>query len=247
MHRFTGTVYLRDDPETVLDANVVIDANTIAVEADGTEIGSWPRKDVAVEGVGNEVHLTADGETLVLDVEGEDFLLDLLDAGRGSSQANRRRNRESKRWEAERLSSRFSLVNLKEQALAEGADPIDRRLAILMGSAAVAILVGAALNWGPFRIFDPSSFPIARVLAAVGGLAGLLAVYLAYYDRSRFTGSAVAAAAGFVTFAVAYIYVRSAHLGFGFVLALVGSQLLTVVGVIGVLGSRSPNSNEQPE
>ena len=52
---------------------------------------------------------------------------------------------------------------------------------------------------------DPGSFPIGRLLAGFGGLGGVLALYLAYFDRSRITGSAAAIAAGVVTFSVVYL------------------------------------------
>jgi hypothetical protein len=115
-----------------------------------------------------------------------------------------------------------------------------------MGAAAILILAGAALTWGPFRLMDPGSFPIGRLLAGFGGLGGLLALYLAYFDRSRVTGSAAAIAAGIVTFCIVYLYARAARLGIGFLLVLVGSQTLVAVGVLGLFG-RDDDTEEVDE
>lgn len=239
MQRFTGTAYLLDDPKSVFDAEVDLDLNSIAVKADGTEIGRWKQTDIAVAKSNDLVHMTADGETLVLDLESRDFFLDMLAVEEPQPERARRRRAPSYKPEGR---SRFSLADIKTQMLAETADRIDRRLAIAMGAAAAAILLGAALTWGPFRILDPGSFPIGRLLAAFGALGGFLAVYLAYFDRSRVTGSAAAIAAGIVTFCVAYIYARAARLGFGFMLALLGSQALVAAGVAGI--RRSPGQDD---
>ena len=239
---FSGNAYLLNDPDTVFAAQVKVDLNRITINTDGTEIGSWRHDEVTITDVKDHIHLTADGETLVIDMDGRDFFLDLLGIAPSEQTRSRRRRRENKEWEAERQPATFSIANLKERALADSADPLDRRLAILMGGAAIVMLVGAALTWGPYRLLDPGSFPISRLLAGFGGLGGLLALYLAYFDRSRFTGSAAAVAAGVVSFAIVYLYARSARLGVGCVLVLIGSQLLTVVGVIGIFGRRTPSS-----
>ena len=75
---FSGTAFLQSDPDTVFTARVRVDLNRISIDADGTEIGSWRHDAVAVSPVKDKVHLTADGETLVIDLEGQEFFLDLL-------------------------------------------------------------------------------------------------------------------------------------------------------------------------
>ena len=234
MHDFYGTVFLINEPDSVLDAKVTVDLNRVVIQADGTEIGAWRHADVEVKTVKGQVLLNADDETLVLELEGQDFFLDLL--GVKDAEPTSRRRRKAKTDYSKERKAPLSLANVKEMALDAGADQVDRRLAIAMTVAALAILAGAALTWGPFRLLDPGSFPIGRLLAAFGGFGGLLAVYLAYFDRSRVTGSAAAVAAGIVTFVIIYLYARSARLGIGFVLALLGSQALVTVGVLGMMG-----------
>ena len=107
------------------------------------------------------------------------------------------------------------------------------------------ILGGAALTWGPFRLMDPGSFPIARLLAGFGGLGAILAVYLGHFDRNRVAGSAAAIAAGVVTFCIVSLYARSARLGIGFILALLGSQALVAAGVLGM--RQSPEDTEEDD
>jgi hypothetical protein len=240
VQRFTGTAYLLEDPDSVFAAEVDLDLNRITVKADGTEIGSWKQAEILVAKAKDRVHLTADGETLVLDLEGRDFFLDMVDNQEPRPTGSRRR----RATETEHRKP-FSLADIKTQMLEERADQIDRRLALLMLVAAAAILFGAALTWGPFRILDPGGFPTGRLLAAFGGLGGLLAVYLAYVDRSRVTGAAAAIAAGTVTFCIMYLYARAAGLGVGFVLAFLGSQALTTAGVVAMLRrSSSGNAKE---
>ncbi len=244
MHDFYGTVFLINEPDTVLDAKVTVDLNRIVIQADGTEIGAWRHADVDVKQVKGQIRLKADGETLVLKLEGQDFFLDLL--GVEEPEPSSRRRKAKPDYSKERRSP-LSLANVKEMALDAGADQIERRLAIAMAVAALAILGGAALTWGPFRLMDPGSFPIGRMLAAFGGLGGLLAVYLAYFDRSRATGSAAAVAAGIVTFVIVYLYARSARLGIGFVVVLLGSQALVTVGVLGLMGRDISSDDDREE
>lgn len=241
VHEFPGTMYLLTDPETILDARVKVDLTRITVIADGTEIGTWRHEEVKFKKVDGVIHLAADEETLVLDLEGRDFLLDLLGVGDPEPRKSRKKHTATHRYESGGRNS-FSLADLRTQMIEETSSRLDRRLAILMGAAATAILLGAALGWGPFRILEPGSFPIGRLLAAVGGLGGLLALYLAYFDRSRVTGSAAAIASGGVTFAIMYIYARAARLGIGFILALLGAQALVAVGVVGML--RRPSDDD---
>ncbi len=248
MQRFTGSAYLIDDPDSVFTAEVDLDLNRITVKADGTEIGSWKQADVTVARTKDRVHLTADGDTLVLDLEARDFFLDMFNVDEAQPTKRRRRRAAAPDYEAEGRKP-FSLADVKTQMLEDTADQIDQRVAGLMAAAAVAVLLGAALTWGPFRLLDPGSFPIGRILAAFGGLGGLVGVYLAYFDRSRVTGSAAAIAAGLVTFCILYLYARAAHLGIGFVLALLGSQALIAAGVVGMLrrSSSDDSSADDPE
>lgn len=245
MHDFHGTVFLLDDPNSVLDAKVTVDLNRIVIKTDDTEIGSWRHSDMEIKPVKDRIHLIADGETLVLKLEGQDFFQDLLGVSEPQPKKSRRHRRESVDYDAERRTT-FSLANLKEQALADSADPVDKRVAIAIGLAAAAILAGAALTWGPFRLMEPGSFPIGRVLAAFGGLGGLVGLYLAYFDRSRISGSAAAISAGIVTFCVILAYTRAARLGVGFALTLLGSQALIAAGVAGMMrpGDREEADDE---
>jgi hypothetical protein len=241
VNEFAGNTYLLDDPDTVLDARVKVDLSNITVMADGTEIGKWKHDEVKASRVGNLIHLRANGETLVIAVDDPSFLLDLLGVETPPEPTGRRRRRKSNEYEQPGRNA-FSLANLKNEIIEEQTTRLDRRLAVLMAVAAAAILLGAALSWGPFRILDPGGFPIGRLLAAFGGLGGLVGLYLAYFDRSRVTGSAAAIAAGVVTFAVMYIYARSARLGIGFMLAMLGAQGLVAAGVLGMV--RRPADDE---
>ena len=246
MHDFYGTVFLRDDPDSVLDAKVIVDLNRIVIKADGAEIGSWRHADVKVKRVKEQIFLEADGEMLVLELDGREFFLDLLGVSDTNTKKSRRSRRRDAEYEAEKKPG-FSIAELKDRALEDTADPIDRRLAIAMGAASLFILLGAALTWGPFRLMDPGSFPIGRLLAGFGGLGGVLALYLAYFDRSRITGSAAAIAAGVVTFSSVYLYSRSARLGIGFMLALLGSQALVTVGFLGLMNRGASNDEDFAE
>ena len=76
MQDFTGKLYLQEDPDTVLDAKVTVDLNEVTVYGDSTEIGSWRHADVIIRPIRDEIYLTADGETLVLQLHGSDFFLD---------------------------------------------------------------------------------------------------------------------------------------------------------------------------
>lgn len=234
MQDFSGKLYLQDDPDTILDAKVTVDLNEVTVFGDNTEIGSWRHADVIIRPIREEIYLTADGETLVLQLDGSDFFLDLLGVEKESKRKSRRRRREETSFEAEKLAP-MSLADPKAAAREATADRVDKRVAIAMAVASVVLLVGAALTWGPFRLFEPGSFPIARLLAGFGGLGGLLALYLAYFDRSRTQGAAAAIAAGFVTFCIIFLYMRAARLGIGFILALLGAQALITAGVLGMM------------
>ncbi len=244
MHDFYGTVHLPNEPDSTLDAKVSVDLNRVIIQADDSEIGSWRHGDVKIGKIGDQVLLRADGEELVLQLEGQDFFLDLLGANEPDPKKSRRRRQKSKPDFSDEPRTPKNLANKKLLALEADADQIDRRLAIGMAIAAAAILLGAALTWGPFRLLEPGSFPIGRMLAGFGGLGGLVALYLAYFDRSRVAGAAAAIAAGIVTFAIIYLYARSARLGIGFVVTLLGAQALIAVGVLGLSGTQSDEEDE---
>ncbi len=236
MHDFYGTAHLLEDPESVFDAKVTVDLNKVTITSDNSEIGSWKHDDLDIRNVKGHVHLTADSETLVMKLEGQSFFLDLLGVDT-QAEKGRRRRRKKQKTEVEFNDDErrpFSLADLKQQAAEDRADQIKRPLAIAMAAGAAAVLAGAALTWGPFRLLDPGGFPIARLLAGFGGLGGLLAVYLAYFDRNRFIGAAAAASAGVVTLCIAYLYAREARLGIGFIITVLGAQAMIAAGVMGV-------------
>ena len=236
MHDFYGTVRLLDEPDASLDAKVTLDLNKVAVRAGDTEIGSWPHSDVEVKKIDGEINLTADGETLVLKLDNGDFLLDLLGVDTVPPPSRKRRKKKTATSPPDRTSSTDGFGDLRAASAAayDEDSKLHRFLAIGLTAAAVLILLGAALTWGPFRLMDPGSFPIGRVLAGFGGLGGLFGLYIAYFDNNRITGSAIAIAAGVVTFVIMYFYARAAHLGIGFMLALLGSLALIVAGAIGM-------------
>lgn len=237
MHDFYGTVRLLDEPDAALDAKVTLDLNRVSIHSGDAEIGSWPHADVVVKKVKDGLHLSADGETLLLDLENGDFFLDLLGVNADPAPSRRRRTKKAKPSPVATDASPpdgFSDLRAKAAAAYLEESKLNRWLAIGMAVAAVFILIGAALTWGPFRLLDPGSFPIGRLLAGFGALGGLVGLYFAYFDSNRVTGSAIAIAAGVVTFVVMYFYTGAARLGIGFMLALVGAIGLIVVGVLGM-------------
>ncbi len=249
MHDFYGTVRLLNEPDAAIDAKVTLDLNRVSIRAGDADIGSWPHADVDVKKVRDELHLVADGETLVLKLNKGDFLLDLLGVSDTPVPSRKRRSKKKKSAKPAPVQTQatdgFGDLRTKSAGLYLEDSKLHNLLAIGMVAAAVLILLGAALTWGPFRLLD-SDFQIGRILAGFGALGGLFGLYLAYFDSNRATGSAVAIAAGIVTFVVAYLYARAAHLGIGFMMVLVGSIALIVVGALG-MSRRGGGSVEEDE
>lgn len=250
MHDFYGTVRLLDEPDAAVDAKVTLDLNRVSIRAGDAEIGSWPHADVAVKKIKDDLHLVADGETLVLNLENGDLFLDLLgvnDAPAPSRKGRRKRSKPKPDAAATSPADGYNDLRTKAAAISLEDSRLHNVLAVGMVAAAVLILAGAALTWGPFRLLDPGSFPIGRVLAGFGALGGLFGLYLAYFDSNRTTGSAVAIAAGVITFVIMYFYARAARLGIGFMLALLGSIALIVVGAVGMSSRGGAVVNEDEE
>ena len=253
MHDFHGTVHLASEPDAALEAKVTVDLNRVLIRSGDHEIGSWPHHDVSISKVDDVVHMVADGETLVLELDKADFLLDLLgvDEAKSSSRGRRRRRKKpelmpeppppapegtrSSYVEPEPGTAAFGDLRSKAAASYRDDSKLGSALAIGLLVASLLLLLGAALAWGPTRLLD-GDFPIGRLLAGMGGLAGLVGLYLAFFDQRRVTGSAVAIAAGAVTFAVVFLYAREANLGLGFMLALLGALALIGVGAFGMAG-----------
>ena len=263
MHSFTGKVHLLAEPDGVLDANVVVDLNRIVVRAADAEIGSWPHADVRITQKGDGIHMKADGEVLVLDLENSGFFLDLMGVNELQPARGRRRRRKkpvlmpeppppaaegsrSSYVGDEATAAHFSDLRTKAAA-SYGEAKLSNRVAIGLGVALVLVLVGAALNWGSARLLDPGSFPVARVLAGFGGLAGLVGLYLAFFDKQRVNGSAVAIAAGVIVLGIAYFYASAAQLKTGFMLAVLGGTGLVVAGAIGLSDGGSAPGPEDEE
>ena len=99
MHDFHGTVRLLDEPDAAIDAKVTLDLNRVRILAGDAEIGSWPHADVNVRKVGDDLHLMADGETLVLNLSKGDFFLDLLGVNE-TAEPSRKRRKKKERTEA---------------------------------------------------------------------------------------------------------------------------------------------------
>jgi hypothetical protein len=238
VHDFYGTVRLLDEPDAALDAKVTLDLNRVSIRAGDAEIGSWPHADVVLKKVEDGLHLSADGETLLLDLENGDFFMDLLGVNDDPKPTRKRRTKKTKAAPvaAADVSPPDSFGDLRTKAAAAYLEDskLHHWLAIGMAAAAVFILIGAALNWGPFRLLDPGSFPIGRMLAGFAALGGLVGLYFAYFDSNRITGSAIAISAGVITFVVMYFYAGAAHLGIGFMLAVLGAIGLIVVGALGM-------------
>lgn len=264
VHDFTGKVHLLDEPDHILDAKVTVDLNRVLIRSGDAEIGSWPHADVDLAKVDKKIHLTADGETLVLDLENGDFFLDLMGVNDGSAPPTGRRRRKKKpalmpeppppapegsraRYVADDATT-ASFNDLRSKAAESYRDDaqLDRRLALVLAGAAALVILGAALNWGSARLFDPGSFPIARSLAGFAGVAGLIGLYFAYFDRERFIGSALAISAGGVLLGILYFYMRAAHLKLGFVLSLVGAIGLVLVGAFGMSRPAALSRSEEP-
>ncbi len=264
MHSFTGQVHLKDEPDAVLAAKVTVDLNRVIVRAADSEIGSWPHAAIRLQKVDDYVHMTADGETLVLSLDNAGFFLDLM--GVNDDPPYAKTGRRSRRKKAalmpeppppapEGSRSKYvaddataaSFSDMRSKAAASYRDDakLDSRLALVLGGAAALILIGAALNWGSARLFDPGSFPIARTLAGFAGVAGLIGLYFAYFDRERLIGSALAVSAGGVLLGILYFYMRAAQLKLGFVLTLVGAIALVLVGVSGMSARGEPSPPDE--
>lgn len=252
LHDFFGTVHLADDPASALEAKVTIDLHRVIIWSGKTEIGSWPHQKIKVSREKDGIHLEADGETLILELEKDEAFLDLLGVGaEGASERSDKRSRRKPTLMPEPppgapQGSRSSYVGeqsrstrfqeLRRQAAASYPDDttLRRSVAAILLAAAAATLLGAVLTWGTGRILDPGSFPIDRTLAAVAGIAALLGLYLGYFDGQRAVGAAIAMAAGVVLLVILVLAARGAHLGYGFLLTVIGAQALVAAGALGV-------------
>jgi hypothetical protein len=251
MQDFYGTMHIADQPESQLDAKVTVTIDRVSIQSHDTEIGTWPHRAVEAHKTGKDIYLTADGETLVLTLGNGDFFMDLLTMDDPSPPTKRRRGSrlaaEIESWKTESESpppgaSLFDAAATSTHVAGDGR--LSTPLAIGLIVATMLILAGAAMTWGSARLFDPGGFPIARALAGFGGVAGLLAIYLAYFDRRRFTGAAVAVATGIVVFGIVLVYMRAARLGLGFLLSMFGSIGLIVVGTLAIVGIRTRPGDE---
>lgn len=243
---FQGTVHLAKEPDSQLKVIVSVNVGRITIRAGDAELGSWKHEDVTITRSGDVIHLTADDETLILSLAQQDSFLDLLGVNEAETTPRPRRKKpvmmpdppppaprgsRAKYVADDALSSSFD--ELRRQAAASYPDDtkLNRSVALALAGAAVMVLVGSFLTWGSIRLLDPGSFPLERALTGVAGLAAAVGAYLAYFDRRRVIGSALALSAGVAAMVVVYMYARSAHLGLGFILTALGA--LTLAGLAG--------------
>jgi hypothetical protein len=265
VHDFTGTVHLADEPDTVLDAKVTVDLNSVLIRSDEAEIGSWPHADLEVKKAKDGIRLTTADETLVLNLENAGFFLDLLGVNdmETPTKSTRRRKKKpvlmpepppaapegSKSSYVADESSVSSFSGLRTKAAASYGDDsrLHHWLAWALAAGVILVLGGSLLTWGSARLLDPGSFPIGRVLTGFGGLSAMIGLYFAFFDSQRITGSAVAIAAGTIVLAIMYFYTRAAQLKLGFMVTLLGSIALIAVGAVGMsdLGAASRYHDEE--
>lgn len=246
MPEFTGSLRLASDPATSVVADVVVDNDRLVLSAGSSQIGDWARREIDISVSSEGFRLRADGEDLILAITdpagfAEAVGIEPFDPRRdGGTESGPQRARPAAGRRggrvpfptADSLSSRFTKLR-QRSAVGYRDDTTLQQVFVwpLVGSAALLAL-GALLGWGPFHLIGDTSFPLARLLAAVAAVAAAVGVYLSFRSHMRPTGVPMIVASSSFSLLVIYAYANEAGLRIGFLLSFIGAIGLGALGGI---------------
>ncbi len=131
-------------------------------------------------------------------------------------------------------SKRFGQLRKRSAASWVDDDTMDPLLAYILMATGLLVIVGAALNWGDYRLLGDDGFPWSRVFVGAAAVGAIIGAVLAWREQRRMIGAGIATGAGVISLAVLYFYAAEAGLGLGFFLAILAIVPLTITAVVGL-------------
>ncbi len=237
MASFHGSVRLEADPASAVRALVEIGPDEIVLYAGDAEIGRWARDAVSVNQTGTSFLFHADDERLVLEMDEAAAFR----AAVGAIEADGASEAAAAAGGDDEPSGGFDRLRKASAGTYTEDNVLVRPLGLALAVAGAVLVLGAVLSWGPARIIS-DGFPLARVLAALAGIAALVGAYLGLFAEQRVNGGWLAVGASVVALVVLYFSAREAGIRLGYLIAFVGALAVLAVGVASIRPSAAAPS-----
>ena len=121
-----------------------------------------------------------------------------------------------------------------------------RPIGLALGAAGLVLLIGSVLTWGAARLTS-GGFDLGRVLAGIGAIFAITGAYLAMFNEQRRVGAWGAIGGGVVALVILERSAREARIGYGFMLAIVGTVAVLTLAVISLLGWAAAPPQRRPD
>jgi hypothetical protein len=240
MPSFPGSLRLATDPQSRVRADIEVNDERLVVRAGGDELGNWALSSVTFDPAPGGFRMNADGEDLILTTGDNPAFAQIVGVDAPPPLVTNSEDAEPVKKAARAVpskgadSKRFGQLRKSSAASWVDDDTLDPLLAYVLMAAGLLVIVGAALNWGDFRLLGDDGFPWGRLFAGTGAVGAIVGAVLAWREHRRMIGAGIATGAGVVILAVLYFYAREAGLGLGYFVAMLAAVPLTIAGVIGL-------------
>ena len=251
MASFRGVLQVEGDPDSSLVADVMVTDGRISLRSGNADIGDWDLNDIRIEETAGAFRILADDEALVLRVtDAKRFsgvvglppptspTQDLLTTTQTPADTPTPAPTEPETDRPEAVKEK-RYPGPDETATA-------RFVSWSLAGAAAVLFLGAALDWGHWRLTS-SDLSIARVLTGLAGLAALASAYLGLAGEKRRDVAILSLLSGIIALLVIVLYSREAGIGYGFIVTILGT--FSVVGLAALalshFGAPPPESSEQ--
>ncbi len=265
MPTFRGILEVEGEPESAVVSDVEVVAGVINLHAGGASLGSWNLNDISIEPGEDFFRIEAEEEVLRLRLRDakrfaatvgvglpEKEMGTLSDLAPAVKEAGNRPSEPTKDAVQEPVppiepvppdpipDEATAMLGPDESSLA-------KPFAWAMGGAALILLFGALLPWGPWRLVD-GRFPVERLIGALGALAAGAGAYLALAGEKRRDVALVSMLGGLIGIVVILLYVIDSPIGIGFVVTIVATTAVATISIISLLPSAAapPKEDDQP-
>ncbi len=250
MASFPGELEVEGDPDSSLVADVMVVDGRISLRAGTTDIGDWDLNDITIEESAGAFRILADDEVLVLRVgDAKRFSgvvgTPLSELGNDPPTPLPVAVRTPAIDEGTATETDDPEPVEAKTSLGPDETPAARFLSWSLAGAAAVLFLGAALDWGHWRL-TTSDLSIARVLTGLAGVGALASAYLGLAGEKRRDVGALALLSGGIALLVVAFYAREAGIGYGFIVTILGTFTVVVLAALALshFGASPPASSE---
>ena len=258
---FRGIIEVEGEPDSAVITDIEVVKGVIELRAGGQSLGSWNLNDITIVPADDYYRIEAEDGALRLRIRDAKRFSATVGVGLPDREATALDDltpavtpapppgpTETLRQAAAAAEEARSDQEPEEEAeKPPGPDEssLARPYALALGAAAAALVVGAVLDWGPWRLVG-GRFPVARLILGLSGVAVGAAAYLALAGEKRRDVGLVASLGVVIAITIMLIYTLDSPMGLGFVLAVLATAGAVTMSVLTFLPqSAAPKRDDE--